>query len=107
MLAIGIIARLTLSNIFAIESTFNKLFPNIRATVGGETGIDISPVGTDKAQIIKDFNSEDTKYFFGDRMDKDGNDYPLAQVVNHNRSVRDWKQTKEYLQFFQESGIAS
>ena len=40
-------------------------------------------------------------------MDKDGNDYPLAQVVNHNRSVRDWKQTKEYLQFFLESGIAS
>ena len=28
MLAIGIIARLTLSNIFAIESTFNKLFIN-------------------------------------------------------------------------------
>ena len=90
-----------------IASAFNRLFPNIKATVGGETGIDISPVGTDKAQIIKDFDSEDTKYFFGDRMDKDGNDYPLAQVVNHTRAVSSWKQTLEYLQFFQESGIAS
>jgi len=89
-----------------IASAFNKLFPNIKATVGGETGIDISPVGTDKAQIIRDFDSEDTKYFFGDRMDKDGNDYPLAQVVNHTRAVKSWQQTKEYLQFFQESGIA-
>ena len=90
-----------------IARQFNLLFPEIKATVGGETGIDISPVGTDKAQIIKDFDAEDTKYFFGDRMDKDGNDYPLAQVVNHTRAVTSWQQTREYLQFFQESGIAS
>ena len=90
-----------------IASTFNKLFPNIKATVGGETGIDISPVGTDKAQIITDFKPEDKTYFFGDRMDKDGNDYPLAQVVNCKRSVESWHQTKEYLEIFKESGIAS
>ena len=90
-----------------IASTFNKLFPDIKATVGGETGIDISPVGTDKAQIITDFKPEDKTYFFGDRMDEDGNDYPLAQVVDCKRSVESWHQTKEYLEIFKESGIAS
>ena len=87
-------------------SAFNKLFPDIKATVGGETGIDISPIGTDKAQIATDFGPGDKTYFFGDRMDKDGNDYPLAQVVNCKRAVQGWRQTKEYLQFFQEAGIA-
>ena len=89
-----------------IASTFNELFPDIKATVGGETGIDISPVGTDKAQIITDFKPEDNTYFFGDRMDEAGNDYPLAQVVNHTRAVKSWHQTKEYLEIFKESGIA-
>ena len=88
-----------------IARQFNALFPKIRATVGGETGIDISPLYTDKAQIIKDFDPEDTKYFFGDRMDKDGNDYPLAQVVNHSRAVTSWQQTKEYLEHLLEVGI--
>ena len=90
-----------------IASVFNKLFPDIKATVGGETGIDISPVGTDKAQIITDFKPEDKTYFFGDRMDEAGNDYPLAQVVDCKRSVESWHQTKEYLEIFRESGIAS
>ena len=90
-----------------IASAFNKLFPDIKATVGGETGIDISPIGTDKAQIVTDFGPGDKTYFFGDRMDKDGNDYPLAQVVDCKRAVDNWQQTKEYLQFFQDSSIAS
>ena len=78
-------------------SAFNKLFPDIKATVGGETGIDISPVGTDKAQIVTDFGPGDKTYFFGDRMDKDGNDYPLAQTVidlgGHAYQVNHWKTT--------------
>lgn len=89
-----------------IAKNFNFLFPNIKATVGGETGIDISPVATDKAQIIKDFGPQDKTYFFGDRMDEDGNDYPLAQVVSASRSVMNWSQTKEYLEYFKELGIA-
>ena len=58
-----------------IAKEFKKRFPDIEAVVGGETGIDIFPVGKDKSQIINDFNKDDKLYFFGDRMDKDGNDY--------------------------------
>ena len=82
------------------------IFPKIKATVGGETGIDISPIGTDKSQIIQDFGPDDNTIFFGDRMDPDGNDYPLAKVVNTKRKISSWKQTKEYLEIFIDSGIA-
>jgi len=64
-----------------IAKQFNELFPNIEARVGGETGIDIYPKGNDKGQIIKDFDPNDELHFFGDRMDKAGNDYPLKKLL--------------------------
>jgi phosphomannomutase len=89
-----------------IAETFNCLFPELEAKVGGETGIDISPKGFDKSQIIKDFWVDDETWFFGDAMHKGGNDYPLAQKVKHARHVTGWKQTREYLQILQDEGIA-
>ena len=58
----------------SIAKKFKKQFPSIEAVVGGETGIDIYPVGADKGQILRDFDI-DNDFFFGDRMDNDGNDY--------------------------------
>lgn len=89
-----------------IAVTFNTIFPDLDARVGGETGIDISPRGYDKSQIKKDFWVDDTLWFFGDAIYEGGNDYPLAQVVNNHRQVRDWRMTKEYLQVLQEQRIA-
>ena len=90
-----------------IASLFNSLFPLLEAKVGGETGIDISMKGMDKSQIVKDFDlNKDELWFFGDAMHEGGNDYPLAQVVNHSRHVTGWKQTWEYLQILQDEGIA-
>lgn len=64
-----------------IAREFNLQFPAMEAKPGGETGIDISPVGWDKSQILVDFDPKDEIYFFGDRMDKDGNDYPLKREI--------------------------
>jgi phosphomannomutase len=89
-----------------IADNFNLRFPGLEAKVGGETGIDISPKGFDKSQIMKDFWVDDETWFFGDAMHEGGNDYPLAQVVKHSRHVIDWKQTWEYLQILQDEGIA-
>jgi phosphomannomutase len=88
-----------------IASAFNTMFEDLDARPGGETGIDIAPKGADKSQIITDFDKDDITWFFGDRMDPGGNDYPLAQVVNKTRHVTKWKDTWEYLQIFQEQGI--
>jgi phosphomannomutase len=89
-----------------IADKFNLRFPELEAKVGGETGIDISPKGFDKSQVIKDFDKEDETWFFGDAMHEDGNDLPLALVVKHSRQVTTWKHTWEYLQILQDEGIA-
>ena len=89
-----------------IAHNFNLKFPELEAKVGGETGIDISPKGCDKSQIVKDFDSEDVLWFFGDAMHEGGNDLPLAKVVHNHRHVLNWNNTWEYLTWFQEQGIA-
>lgn len=86
----------------SIAKKFNALFPDIEARVGGETGIDIYPKGGDKGQIIKDFDPNDELHFFGDRMDKDGNDYPLKKLLVDNDlgicyHVKSWEDTWEKL----------
>jgi phosphomannomutase len=86
-----------------IANTFNLLFPSLQATVGGETGIDIAPLNADKSQILKDFDQEnDFIYFFGDKMDEGGNDYPLANALFNdwqgiNYKVEGWTHTWKIL----------
>lgn len=89
-----------------IANAFNTMFPDLSATVGGETGIDISPKGADKSQIVKDFDEQDKLWFFGDAIYEGGNDYPLAKIVKNHRKVNGWQMTKEYLQVLQDEGIA-
>jgi phosphomannomutase len=85
-----------------IASAFNTMFPKLQATVGGETGIDIAPRGSDKSQILRDFKEDDTIHFYGDAMFEGGNDKPLADALRQyqlgfSHQVRDWKHTWEKL----------
>ena len=78
----------------------NTLFPHLHTSIGGETGLDIYPKGCDKSQILKDFSTTDVLYFFGDRMDKMGNDYPLGSKLTEPSKafhVRDWQHTFDLL----------
>lgn len=87
----------------SIAYQINSEFDNITATVGGETGIDIHRTGGDKSQILEDFDPKDEIYFFGDRMEKGGNDYPLAQKIRRGAwfHVQDYKHTwKELLKLW-------
>jgi len=84
----------------SIAYQINLEFPEITAKVGGETGIDIYPTGWDKGQILDDFNDFDRVIFFGDKMEQDGNDYPLASKLKHpSKAIRvtGWKETWEKL----------
>ena len=81
-----------------IADLFNKEFNDLIARPGGETGIDISPKGADKSQIVNDFDPNDVLHFYGDRMDIMGNDYPLKKVIIDNDlgfaiEVNGWKDT--------------
>ena len=92
-----------------IAFQINSEFPDITATVGGETGIDIYRKGCDKSQILEDFNKNDKIFFFGDKMEPGGNDWPLAAKLNKQRcyNVKDWRDTMERLHYFQEARVAA
>ena len=73
-------------------------FPGLSVALGGQTGIDIGPWGSDKSQILRDFSQDDELHFFGDRMEKGGNDHSLGEAVKemggYSHCVKDWKDTK-------------
>ena len=64
-----------------IAERIRNQFPDLTVAVGGQTGIDIGPMGSDKSQILRDFSDDDELYFYGDRCEEGGNDYSLAKVV--------------------------
>lgn len=77
-------------------------FKDVTATVGGETGIDIAPTGSDKSQILRDFSKKDTLVFFGDAIFEGGNDYTLARAIMKEgrgiaHKVTDWENTWQTL----------
>ncbi len=68
-----------------IADRFKKRFPEIGCQVGGQTGLDISPLGCDKSQILRDFKPIDLIYFFGDKLKEGENDYPLGHAIEQRR----------------------
>jgi len=81
----------------SIARRFNERFPDLYATVGGQTGLDIAPLGRDKSQILRDFTDDDELHFFGDRMEEGGNDHSLAEAIKkrggYAHSVNTYKDT--------------
>ena len=84
-----------------IADRIRNQFPNLSVALGGQTGLDIGPLGSDKSQILRDFNQDDELHFFGDRMEEGGNDYSLAEAVKkmggYTYHVKDWKETRTKL----------
>ena len=79
---------------------FNRKFPDLEAQIGGETGVDIFPKGKDKAQILDWLTGP--VCFFGDRLDPEGNDRPLADRIQKDKrgasyAVRNWRDTWQLL----------
>lgn len=76
-----------------------KKWPNYNFQIAGETGIDITAKGSTKAQILTDFDPDDTLYFFGDKCKYGGNDFEIASDViarlsgNKVFEVNDWEDT--------------
>lgn len=82
-------------------------FPELDVMIGGDTSIDIYPVGRGKEQVI-DFlrNVENEKtYYFGDQIFPGGNDYTIAQRCEHSYRVKNWQETHEILGFLKETAF--
>ena len=84
-----------------IADRLRSSFPGLSVALGGQTGIDIGPYGSDKSQILRDFSQDDELHFFGDRMEKGGNDYSLAEAVKEMggfpHHVKNWEDTRTQL----------
>ena len=64
-----------------IARKIKERFPDLEVQVGGQTGLDISPLGRNKGQILRDFDKDDFIYFYGDMMAEGQNDFPLANLI--------------------------
>ena len=84
-----------------IADRIRNQFPELTVALGGQTGLDIGPIGSDKSQILRDFSKDDKLYFFGDRMHMGGNDYTLGQSIKKmggvTYPVNTWKDTYKIL----------
>ncbi len=85
-----------------LSQNIRRLFPDLCVTVGGETGLDISPKGHDKSQILQDFETHDTITFFGDKTFVGGNDHSIAYAIINQKlgevhQVNDYNETWEIL----------
>ena len=85
-----------------IADRLRNEFPGLSVALGGQTGIDIGPWGSDKSQILRDFSEDDQLYFFGDRMEKGGNDHSLGEAVKNmggfTYHVKNWEETRTILE---------
>ena len=86
------------------EDIANRLrdnFPNLSVALGGQTGLDLGPLGSDKSQILRDFKLGEELHFFGDRMEEGGNDYSLGKAVQEMGGkayhVKDWRETQSVI----------
>ena len=69
-----------------IADLFNARFGEygIVANVAGDTGIDIQPIGADKAQIVPELielNPNADIFFYGDKTQPGGNDHTIASAL--------------------------
>ena len=88
-----------------IAERLRKNFPDLSVALGGQTGLDIGPLGSDKSQILRDFSKDDELHFFGDRIEKGGNDHTLAMKIVENMmgvayNVKDYTETRTILEGF-------
>lgn len=64
--------------------TLARYFPDYSAAAGGQISIDVSPNGWTKAQALSNLKKWHPKarfVFFGDKMNPEGNDRPLADAI--------------------------
>ena len=84
-----------------IADRIRNAFPGLTVALGGQTGLDIGPAGSDKSQILRDFDNDDELVFYGDMMEEGENDYPLAIEVEkmggRAHKVDTWEDTWELL----------
>ncbi len=77
--------------------------PGLEVRSGGSTSVDITRSGIDKAYGMRKLAEQtgislDDMLFVGDRLDPDGNDYPVKAMGVDCHAVAGWEDTAEFLE---------
>jgi HAD superfamily hydrolase (TIGR01484 family) len=85
-----------------LRAAVQALLPDLEVRSGGSTSVDITRRGIDKAYGMKRLREVtgipfDEMLFVGDRLDPDGNDYPVKALGVPTRAVEGWEETVEVI----------
>ena len=86
----------------ALRAKVAELLPGLEPRSGGSTSIDVTRKGIDKAYGMKKLSELtgiplDDMLFVGDRLDPEGNDYPVKQLGVPSHPVGGWTDTRDFL----------
>lgn len=87
----------------ALRDAVAAVLPDLEVRSGGSTSVDITHRGIDKAYGIRQLADAtgidlDDMLFVGDRLDPEGNDYPVLALGVPCHAVTDWHDTVDYLE---------
>jgi phosphomannomutase len=85
-----------------LRAAVQALLPGLEVRSGGSTSVDITRRGIDKAygmRRLADLTgiALDDMLFVGDRLDPDGNDYPVKALGVPTTAVSGWEQTEQVI----------
>lgn len=87
----------------ALRAATAARLPELEVRSGGSTSVDITRRGIDKAYGMRKLAEQtdialDDMLFIGDRLDPDGNDYPVLALGVPCRAVEGWEETADLLE---------
>jgi HAD superfamily hydrolase (TIGR01484 family) len=87
----------------ALREAVQTLLPDLEVRSGGSTSVDITRKGIDKAYGMTRLAELsgvglNDMLFVGDRLDPDGNDYPVLALGVECHAVDGWEETAEFLE---------
>lgn len=87
----------------ALRAAVAERIPDLEVRSGGSTSVDITHNGIDKAYGMGQLAEQtgiplDDMIFVGDRLDPDGNDYPVLAMGVRCHAVEGWEDTAAYLE---------
>jgi HAD superfamily hydrolase (TIGR01484 family) len=86
-----------------LREAVQALLPDLEVRSGGSTSVDITRQGIDKAYGMRKLAQLtgvplDDMLFVGDRLDEDGNDYPVKALGVECFAVEGWEDTAAFLE---------
>jgi len=88
-----------------LREAVQKLLPQLEVRSGGSTSIDVTRMGIDKAYGMNKLAELteipiDDMLFVVDRLDPDGNDYPVKTLGVPTHAVENWHDTAQFIEGF-------